>query len=216
MNPAQGDGSTGSTLASTGTGAASGAAAGSIFGPWGTAAGAIIGAVGGLMSGLAGAKAAKYKAAIAQVQAQVARQNEQWAEAKGETDSQEIGLKAKQEIAATDVRDAASGVIVGSGSSGLRRASQEAVADFDQKMVRFNAAKAAWGDEVQARAATAQSQLDLSQAKYAMAAGVIGAGTSLLGGATGVSSKWSQGQMLGMPGFGGDATSNYGYGGTAP
>lgn len=156
----------------------------------GVVGGAALGAAGSLFSGFAGATSAKYKAAIAGINSRIAQQNAQWAMDAGNIKAEEQGLQAGAEIAQTKVAQAASDLDVNRGSAVATRNTQVAVADFDQKMTRFNAGKAAWSDEAQAAADTAQQKLDLQTAQYDVTAGYIGAASSILGGATSVASKW--------------------------
>jgi hypothetical protein len=65
-------------------------------------------------------------------------------------------------------------------------------------MTRFNASKAAYGEEVKAASETAESNLDQFSASNAKTAANISAFGSILGGVTGVATKWSQGSQQGI------------------
>ena len=93
---------------------------------------------------------------------------------------------------------AASNVDVNSGTAKAVRDTQTRVSAFDQDIIRFNAAKTAYGYQTKAMADVAEARLDTAAAGTAKQAGWLGAAGSILGGVSNVSSKWLQGQTLGM------------------
>jgi hypothetical protein len=95
----------------------------------------------------------------------------------------------------------ASGLDVNRGSAVEVRASEANIGEENQAITRSNAARTAYGFEVQSVQDQAQSQIDIMQGKQAKIAGEIGAGSSLLGGATSVASKWIQAKYQGISGF---------------
>lgn len=164
----------------------------------GSAAGGLLGAVGSVTSGDASASMYQYKAGVAMINKQISDQNAQWALQSGDVSAEEKGLAGGQEIADTKVRQAAGGLDVNSGSNKATRDTQETVSQFDQSMIRWNAAKTAYGYNVKGAEATAEAGMDLQAASQSEKAGWIGALSSVIGGATSVSSKWLQGSKSGM------------------
>jgi hypothetical protein len=164
----------------------------------GQAAGGLLGAFGAEQQGSAQAAMYQYKSGIALMQAQVSKQNAEWDIYSGDVSAEEGGLRAAQSIANTKVQQAASGFDVNKGTAASVRASQTAAAQFDQTMTRFNASKAAYGEEVKAASETAESNLDQFSAANAKTAANISAFGSILGGVTGVATKWSQGSQQGI------------------
>lgn len=163
-----------------------------------TAAGGITGAIGSLMGGDASAGMYQYKAGMALMNQQINKQNAAFALESGDINAEESGLKAGQGIAGTKVAQAAGGVDVNTGTPAEVRTSQQATAKFDQDVIRFDASKTAYGYEAKAASAAAEAQLDTMAAKNAKSAGILGAVTSILGGASSVASKWSQGSQIGI------------------
>jgi hypothetical protein len=95
------------------------------------------------------------------------------------------GLEAKQVVS-----EAANGVQVRSGSAQAVVNSTEQVSQMDAALIHYNAARQAYGDQLQAT-------VDKKAGQGALAKGVFGAGTSFLSGAQGLSDKWLQYQLSG-------------------
>ena len=68
----------------------------------------------------------------------------------------------------------------------------------DQGIVHTNAARGAYGYEVESAKFDAEAGADRAAASNAEESGMIGAMTSLLSGASSVSSKWMQGSSMGL------------------
>lgn len=164
---------------------------------------AAIGMAGGLAQGVLGAIGAKgkadaestaymYKAGLSRVNADIASQNADYARNVGEVDAQLSGLKGRQQGGALRAAKGAGGLDVNTGSAEGVQADQHSAAVYDQTIIRSNAAKQAYGYEVEAFNQRAQAKLYDMSADYARKAGKINALSSLIGGATSVASKWSQ------------------------
>src|SRR6266436_1474395 len=106
-----------------------------------TAAGAAISGIGSLTSGKANAAAYRYKAGVALLNKQINEQNASWATQAGGAKAEVEGLKSKQQIGETKVVQRASGFDVNTGSNKLVRDTQPAVAEYDQNVIRWDAAK---------------------------------------------------------------------------
>jgi hypothetical protein len=139
-----------------------------------------------------------YQAAIARMNQQVAQQNAAYARSAGEIEAMQYGMKARYQIGAAKATQAASGLDVGSGSAVAVREGMYKVAQEDMGIIRSNAAKKAYGYEVEAVSKGAEAELDKYAAGYSRTAGKIAAIGSLLGGAGSVSSKWLSASQAGV------------------
>jgi hypothetical protein len=162
-------------------------------------AGAAIGAGGALFKGFASSSMYGYQAQIAQMNAQIARQNSAYESALGETQAQQSGMKTRAIIAETKAGQGASGLDLTSGTSVEVRASEAELGAEDQSMIRSNAARRAYGYEVQASQDVAQANLDKAASSNSIISGLFDAGSSILGGGGGIASRWLKGQMAGLP-----------------
>jgi hypothetical protein len=177
------------------------------------AAGSIFGAIGASQQGAANQAMYNYKAGIALMQQKADEQNANWAEQAGDINSMEKGLQTGQLIAATKTQQAASGFDVNTGTATRVRSSQEDASEFDQNLIKWDSSKTAYGFRVKAAMDEAESRLDTMSAGYAKQAGDINATTSILGGVSGVASKWTQSKGLGMFGQTGGFNSIFSGGG---
>jgi len=139
-----------------------------------------------------------YQAGIAQMNAAVDRQNAQYAMYSGEVKAQQSGMKSRFQIGQARADQGASGLDVNSGSATQVREGMFKVAQQDQSIIRSNAAKIAYGYEVDAAAKDAEATLDQYAAKTSRTAGMISAVGSLLGTAGSVASKWQAGESAGV------------------
>lgn len=169
-----------------------------------TGAGSILSAGGALSSGIASSNMYQYQAGIAKLNQQIDAQNEEFARQTGEAQAQQFGIRAGQQMGQIKASQASAGFDVRSGSDAQVRASQRTLNSLDTDIIRSNAAKTAYGYQLQGTIAGAQASMYSSAASNALAAGVIGAGSSILGGVGSVSSMWLKGQQTGLFGAGGD------------
>lgn len=158
----------------------------------------IVGGAGASFSSGASADAFNFKAGIAKLNADINKQNASWAINSGAIKAENYGLKAGQEIAETKVVQAASGLDVNSGSKEAVRDTQSTVAKFDQNQIRADAAHTAYGYETKAAADSMEAELDRTSAVNAGKAGKLGILSSVIGTASSVASKWTQGNTIGM------------------
>lgn len=163
-----------------------------------TALGGIIGGLGAKEAGDANAAAYTYKAGVARLNKQINDQNASWAVQSGGIQTEEEGLKAGQEIAGTKVAQSGSGFDVNSGSNADVRATQTKVAQFNEGVTGWEAARAAYGYETKAMTDTAEGALDTMAASQSKIAGSIGMTSSFLNAGGSVASKWMQGNTSGM------------------
>jgi hypothetical protein len=161
-------------------------------------AGSIIQGIGAGFSGEAQASASRYKAGVALLNQQINKQNANWAIESGDIKGEEAGLKSGQEIAQTKTTQSGSGFDVTGGTNEAVRDTQTKVAQFDQNVIQWDAAKTAWGFESKAATDEAESKLDLMAADTESKAGQISEVASFIGGASSVASKWYQGKATGI------------------
>jgi hypothetical protein len=121
---------------------------------------------------------------VAQNNAVIAKQNEDWEIQSGEIASTNQAMKTRAVVGQTKADQGASGIDVNTGSFVNARAGEAELGALDALTIRSDAARKAYGYAVAATSDTAQSQLDKSGAANAEAAGDISAGASLLGGAS--------------------------------
>lgn len=155
-------------------------------------------AVGSIMGGQSQASMYNYQAGIALMNQQIMKQNADYATAAGEVTAQESGMKTRTQMGQTIAQQGAGGLAVGSGSNARVVSSELALGQEDQALIRSNAARQAYGYEVEATKFGAQAQVDQLAASKSKTAGYLGAFSSLLGAAGSVSSKWLQASQLGI------------------
>jgi hypothetical protein len=147
--------------------------------------GGAISGLGAMESGQAQQNAANYQAQVAQINAGIAKQNATMEMAAGETAANTVSMKTRAAVGKTMAGQAASGIDVNSGSFVDARASEAELGMLDALTTRANAARGAYGYEVQATSDIAQSQLDIMQGQQAKEAGEISGIGSLISGASG-------------------------------
>lgn len=172
----------------------------------------VLGAVGlgaTLFSGMMGVKGAQaagatqagqyeYQAGLAEINAQSAKDNAEYTRRVGELKAMQYGLSAGQRTGAIKAGLGASGLDVNSGSARDVIASDELVKGMDLSMIRSNALKTAYDYDVQSTQFKNQAQLYRMGAEDAKTATKYNVASSILGTVTSVSSKWLQGNTLGM------------------
>jgi len=166
-----------------------------------TALGGVTSAVGNWFGGESQGAMYDYRAGIALMNKQIAEQNANYAINAGEIKAEQAGMKARYEIGQQIAGGGASGLDVRSGSKAAVTAGMYKVAQQDLGIIRTNAAKEAYGYEVEAASDQAESELDKYAAKTSRTSGQIAAIGSLLGAAGSVSSKWIGAGQAGIPGF---------------
>lgn len=169
-----------------------------------SAGGSALNAFGALFSGDAAAKGYKYQAGVAKLNADISRQNAEYAIRAGEVDARRMGMRYGQEIGAAKVGQAAKNIDVNRGAPTMVRDSQHDIAIEDQGQIRENANRKALGQFQEANKYEAEASAAKVAARNSRIASYISAGSSILGGVSSVSSKWMQGQQLGM--WGGSQT----------
>jgi hypothetical protein len=159
-----------------------------------------------------------YQAGVAKVNKQIAEQNAAYAMSVGDVEAEMEGMKTRAGISQMWVHEGSSGIDVNSASFQDVRKSMTGIGQYSEAMIRANAAKVAYGYDVEAMqdeaqaglytytagvqrtqaanfmsaAGLAEQAIPLQQQAYSLAgtAGDIGAVSSLLGGVGSVASKW--------------------------
>jgi len=167
-----------------------------------------------------------YQAGVAKINRDIALQQADYALAVGDVEAQKKGMEWRSAIASAKAYQASSGLNVNTGSAVDVRASMVELGTYDQTVIRSNAAKVAWGYDIEATQNEAQSALYTMQAGIermqataategakitrqglgiqkqalgvAQEAGTIGVMSSLVGAAGSVASKWTQGTSVGL------------------
>jgi hypothetical protein len=185
-NPSSGDTTT--TNSNTGT-----------AGMFATAAGGIGKAISAISTGESQQQMFDYQAGIANLNAQIASQNSNYATQIGELQAADAGISGAQKMGQIKAAQGASGLDVNTGSAVDVRNSQALVTGQNIAAIRSNAAKTAYDYRVQGVGFGAEAQLDTFAGKNASEAGFINAGSSIIGTASSVSSEWLQAQKLAAP-----------------
>ena len=161
-------------------------------------AGGILGMFGKLAEGKSQSEMYQYKAGVAQFNQKIAEQNREWAYQTGEKQALQTGIKGRQQIAAIDAAQSGSNLDVAGKTATQVRESQRSVAQMDMDTIRTNAARTAYGYQVEGLKYGADATLYQKAASDVRKASYIGAASSLLSGATSVSSKWIQARDAGI------------------
>lgn len=161
------------------------------------AGGAAVGAVGKYQEGKANSAMYGYQQGVAKINQQIQKQNADYARATGEVEAQTSGMKTRQQVGGIVAAQSGSGLAIGKGSAGQVVQSQEDVGEHDQAIIRSNAAKRAYGFEVEATQAEAQANIYGAAAKQSRTAGILGGISSIIGGATSVAGKWADASRVG-------------------
>lgn len=149
-----------------------------------TVASTAISAFGKIQEGKAAQQSANYNAQVAANNATIATQNASLRMAQGNAAVEQEQMKNRAKIGAITANQGASGVDINSPSFTDVRSSAAETGMLNAINIRSNAAREAYGYQVDSSNATAQSQLDRAQGKQAKAASYIGAGSTILGGAS--------------------------------
>ena len=137
-------------------------------------------AVSGIMQGMAANSAAKAEAAAANQNARIAEAQSTDAIARG--GKEELSHRRKMSALQGEQRAqlAASGVSVDTGSALAMQDASMSEGEHDAAAIRFNAAREAWGHNVQATNYRNQASAAKAAGRNALTGSIIGAGTSLL------------------------------------
>lgn len=166
------------TLAAVGMGAA--------------AIGGGVSAYGSFKSGQSSEAMYNYQSGVAKINQQLKKQDAEYARDVGEVEAQQAGMRTRGAVGSTRAAQGARGIDVNTGSAADIRKSQIDLGQQDERIIRSNAARRAYGFEVEGMNQGVQANIYGMAAKDAGSAGAIkGAGT-LISTAGTVASKWYQ------------------------
>jgi len=123
---------------------------------------------------------ADYQAQVANMNANIAKQNSEYETQLGEQKAYNQGLKNRAAIAGIETSQAANGLDVNSGSNLATRMGAEEIGMTDVQTIKTDAARQSYNYQVQATQDTEQSALDRAEGAQAEQAGIMGAFGSLL------------------------------------
>lgn len=172
--------------------------------------GSLTSAFGAFMGGEAQQQMYDYQAGVAKLNAQIAEQNATYARNVGEMQAMQVGLEGGQRMGQIRAAQGASGLDVNTGSAKQVQTSQAQITGTEVAAVRSNAAKTAYNYQVEGVQYQTQAQLDTLAGQNARTAGMVGAMSSIVGGASSVANEWLRGQQLGMWGTPGSGNSSLG------
>ena len=165
-------------------------------------AGGAMGAFSSITGGQAQGSMYDYRAGVARANQQISAQNAAYEIQGGEDRALISGERSRFRAGGIAVAQGASGVDVNRGSAPLVRSGQNIIAQQDQSIIRSNAGRLAYGQEVKGAEYGAEATTETLAGEHARTAGDIGAVTSLIGAASSVAGKWYQGTQAGMSGGG--------------
>jgi hypothetical protein len=163
-----------------------------------TASGGILGFFGSLAQGVSNSNMYNYQSALSRMNAQIYKQDAEFAIESGQQENLKFGLRAGQQMGQIRAAQGASGFDMNSGSGAMVRSSQETLNRMDMATIRSNAAKTAYNYETQSAMAEGQAGLYKSAANQSLISGAIGGMSSILGTASSVSNEWLAGQRVGQ------------------
>lgn len=153
-----------------------------------------------------------YQSGLAQTNASIAKQDAIYATQTGEVEAQQSGMRTRSEVGSTKVGYGAGNISTSSGSSKNVIASETSIGQANEAVIRANAAKRAYGFNVASAEDTAQAGVFSEAAHTARTSANLQIASTIVGAATGVSSKWSQASQSFGTGSQGDDTPIYGPG----
>jgi hypothetical protein len=162
------------------------------------AVGAMTSAGGAMMQGQAQSQAAAYQAAVAMNNEKVAKQNATMALEQGEAQEQAQRQKTAQMVGTERAVMGANDIEMNSGSALNVQKSTVETGELDALTIRSNAQLNSRNFLQQASNFGSQAGLLSAQSSWAMDAGIMGAGSSLLGGASTITNNMFRNQQLGL------------------
>lgn len=150
------------------------------------------GAVSDLLGSIGQLEQFNYRGQVAANNAKIERANMEATLAAGQTEESMSKLRTGQLIGEQKAAQAANGVRVDVGSPAQVRQSTANVGAIDAAMIHYNAARAAFGQQALAANYDAQAKLNRRAGTGALIEGLGKAGSSILSGASSLSSKYAQ------------------------
>lgn len=164
----------------------------------GTLASTAVGMMGAQAQAESAAAMANYQAQVARNNATIAEQNAQQSIAVGQRNAEDQSYKTAATVGSIKAAQAANGIDVNSGSPLDVRTSQTDLGRLDALTIINDAQQKAYDYRAQKTNFLAEADLQSAKASYAQEAGSIGMLSSLVGGISSFSNKWSNYQMSGI------------------
>ncbi len=149
-----------------------------------------VSAFGAYSKGQSEGMSADYASAVARNNAITAENNAKYALAAGDVQSENQQMKTKAVLGTQKAAQAANGIDVNSGTAVDVRRSTAELGHLDALTILNNASNKAAGYRAQGANFTAEAELQSMKGDTSRMAGYIGAGSSLISGASGVADKW--------------------------
>lgn len=163
-----------------------------------TAGGSILSGISAKSQANATAGMYGYQSQISRLNQQLSLQNRDWALQAGGKAAVQYGMKARADAGAIKAGQSASGISLDSDSSVAVRDSQKLITRMDTETINTDTARKAYGFEVQAATAGAQSEMYDRAASDTKKAGNLSMMASLISGAGSVASKWTEAKSVGL------------------
>ena len=159
---------------------------------------AIVGAVSNIEAGQAASNASNYNAALAGYNSQQAMRNAAMVSESGAAKAGMVGRETRANLGSAKARAAGGGLQSNSGSPVDVQQSVAELGHLDALTVRTNAAKEAYGYQVQSTNFQNQGEMDKFEGKQAKTASYYKAASSLLGAGSDAASNYQKFKMAGV------------------
>ena len=156
-------------------------------------------AISSITQGNAASENAQFQSEIAKQNQKIGNMNAQQATQVGEAQTEQQQQKTRATVGAIQAAQGASGIDVNSGSAVDVRSSASELGELDALTIRSNAARTAYGFEVNAQNQGAEAELLQQESQQAQIGGDLGAGGSLLSGASSAGRNYLAWQSSGNP-----------------
>lgn len=166
------------------------------------AAGAATAAYGAHEQGVANANMGAYQAAVARNNETIAKGYAEAEIVKGQRLEEQKRRDTQSQISAIRAAEGASGLDVNSGSPLSLQSDTAMVGELDAQTIRNNAQRSAYGYQTEGLNYAARASMNDMESANAARAGNLGAWSSIIGGASSVSGKWSSFKTAGNFGTG--------------
>lgn len=157
-----------------------------------------LGAAGSLFGGISQMRAAGYQSAVAKNNARIMEMSREDALQAGQNEESQRRLATGKLIGEQLATQGASGIDVGVGTTRDVRAGAAGQGEADALMIRYNAARQAYGYSTEAESFRNEAKMAKAAGRQALISGVLGAGTSFLGGASSIASNKLKFQSAGI------------------
>lgn len=178
--------------------AGAGASAVSGMGLAATIGSTVLGAAGSIITGISAYQQGQYTADVARNNAMLAKQAADVEDQRGAEEARTQDLKNKALIASQMVGFASSGIDITSGSALDARESSSKLGRLDTLTTKYNSDRKVNNLQNQSLMYEAEADVARSKGSYGLLSGIMGVGTSILGGVSSFSDKWASYKKAGV------------------